>query len=700
MSGLLYPYEFLIARSLDPRNRYLQYANYADLLATVYGQSLVTAQQMAATTAELHRISDALRHDEAEFFRICQDQGLLQRMLQESAQGYSLEQLGLGPDDVPAALPGYPATASHARSHNGATSRENKVHPSKLPAPASNSYMPRFNAVQPQASAHLPHQGPTKPLQAYHGAGIGTDSPSLNFPPTSLSDSRGQGAPAALPQARSTFTGHDDTPKIGLDATASPEQRSSSYIHRREPMEQKGNSQSPIVIDDDNERPEQTKVFQRSDYLNPPTKRVAASLQHPQAKVARTSSYVQPVDLTGDATEDSATPLNTPGPTPTRQNFDGSENFAMYDSFKEKWEKDKETVEGSKPGRLPNALNINSNRGIFKYSKAWMAFGALDKRRQEEKDRAKQMHEEKERMIQASRERERERKRNKREAEQKRKADDRKATAQKARQEARRQEREKEATKTARSKQQKQQQTAVLQREPSLSSDAESTLFVPEKSPEQDAQADSQFQCASFSSSDELVALFDEGIEQEEAEEESAQEAVNTSPDSFSTGGKSEDDDDDLSSLFGDDADEKVSLSASPADHQEVKSSNPSIPPESVAIDTAAGTPLVHSKSPEKANSVTEPAIDEVPTPREVVQTKSSNDESPSGDGSDSEEEVEEDPEIAAKRAEIQALDKEIAENSSKLSSNNALFKGRVEKHIKELELRKDVLISEIDGGL
>ncbi|KAJ4357385.1 uncharacterized protein N0V89_001960 [Didymosphaeria variabile] len=763
--ALLHPYQVLSLRFLPPKERYKKYVEYHGLLTSIYGPSIdKTPQAINFLRTRLSQLSAWLIHTEQLQERDWQRQGVLQKAKEDRRRNYALAELGLGITDLPVSIGdlasrGAQSPNSPRVSHTPANPKQQNTHGS-----APRLYMPNLNKVPSQVTAgrHNGYSSGTLP-RGYTGEAPAASNPGLS-PPATLPIGHVQGqAQGPAYEFQTPSTGHRASPAhflleggAGLVKDLSvqnPQRASASYGC---------SSSAPIVIDDEDE-PQQATVVQRSPGLNPAVKRGPAKEVIPPRKAPRIDSYTKPVDLTDDNGEKAAaspamdTPLPvvqishspsqgpptvtevspaTQGSPPVRKTFEGSKDFEKYEAFQKEFEAKKQKVQNAMPGELTSSLATENNRGLYKHEKPWMAFNASRQREINEKEEAKRKAKEKEEKLKARREKDAATKKEKRKAEQ---AEKQRVAAQKARQEQRRIEKEEteaieaakrqkaEEEKAAKAKQQQEElKAATLQQQAQAHPDTDRAIdkdtfgdddddndelqqvisgllgqspqpkeleeqaeslrdayITTEKAIDNNSQEDAQ-SAPSIDITPEAVPEHDDLADLFEEEVEEASTTPDTTADDDDMSSLFEADDDDMRSLFGDDEVETDTPTTSPNDSLVLDQEENGKTSDTLTVAISAAAQSGEPGAAPQEQSRSDAPVNEYSEHQHADQSN-----------------VEDSPELAAKRLQIQALENDIAQKIAQASTTtNSLFKARLEQTIKKLDEERWLLEIEFAGGI
>jgi hypothetical protein len=617
-----------------------------------------------------------LRDAERRQLQQWQNEGVLKRALEDCARPRTLTELELGPADVPkTSFPNVAATATHQNSQGS----------------APPIYMPNINRAS-SSTFGGGHNGYSSPRRS-----LGDTREALAFP-----------QPGSNPRARPIIHPSWES-TTGMVSQAHPSSSGflapPTYFHQQGIASYEGSSSAPILIDEDDE-PARVVVSQHFFGLNQALKRGPPDEQPRPAKIARTAAYSRPIDPSSGSDVVSASlsgfPTSAQGPSPAsqssppaRKTFENSEGTKEFEAWAKQWEEEKKMVECRLPGHLDVILQAQKNRGDFKFKSSWLAFIASGKREWQEREKVQREAHEKEEKLKARRNKEAAKKSAVRAADQ---AEEKKVANRKARREERRLARE-ENTKQKREEREEREAAARKEQE-----DRETYSAQDDDDSTQEPDELSQALYDALANSKQLPENHIQEVAQppveskapDEMEPESGkfddlfEEAEETlvSPNSTSTEGTSSSaqDEDEMSSLFGDDEDG----TESPATSLNVFKS----PSEVDSIEHPEPPAATSSREPELAGS-------------QHSGTDASNNgniEDPAAEISGGDEDVsnhsddkEEDPEIASKRAEMRVLDEQIAERTAQLFNTlNALFKKRVQVSIDKLFAEKESLERQI----
>ncbi|OAG10546.1 uncharacterized protein CC84DRAFT_1213860 [Paraphaeosphaeria sporulosa] len=716
---LLFPYDVLNLRHLEPKERYIAYARYSNALKAIYGQAPVRLETKVAFQQWLTNESRVLRDNEGLNYQYRQEQGDLVAWKQARTHEYSLAQLGLSHANVPITIAD-PQLMGHQLSYAQCVPLPSQVPPGADPGTSPNIIMPNVNKVSYQAAAG-PENRYSSPEPSRGKARQELAPPNTDYSPPAAAGANQQSATSrgTLPNGSPASMGYQ-TSTAALPTTVTPEQRQQSSVQNHE---QGGSaygitSSTPIVIDDDEPDQLTSSYAQYSMILNAAIKRRRSDEQGRVAKVARTASYTKPIDLTNDSDEAATSPsLHAPSAAPeassiasialapVRQTFANSENMKEFESFKRVWDQEKQQVisVGKRINSLPETLRNRVTNREFDHKDAWLAFTA--KLQTEERTRRK---------IESAR-RDKQERDEKRIAQQERDAQIKKDEKAKTKAEKERQKR-KEAEQKARQEQRRLQREAKHKEEEERAAQAqkeqeERKASAKEKETRELAELlesglddETQDVVSSNGHSTEVISVGDDepgeqgslASDDKMSEQGTSVYLHGTSTETTSRGDEYEAD---LDSLF--EEEDNIELE-SLFDEEEGGVNTPGTSledDEMTSAIAAAGTSetvgLKKSRtglSTEQESVQDEYSDTEIPI-KEVLEEPIAEDRDGEEDDSDDEEE---DPEMMGIKAQLRALDEEIARIAIHLSSANKMFKARAQKTIDSLLEKKRSLENEI----
>lgn len=697
---LLFPYEVLQCRFLRPDQRYCQYTDYCKILLLLYG--MPRPHNCGYLKYQLNQISGYLKEREERYLQWRQDHlEDLQHFKQDCNQNFPLAQFGLSLENYPVTMGGPPVFGSQP------SYSQNDLHPPATttrrhpPGTAPVIYMPSPNRVSYQATVG--------PQQGYFPPELPRGNTRQAFaPPHTVYgivarlavDQYSGNAYRALHNAQPPSMGYQ-APESAFSGTIAGAQqlRPSLQNHQRGRLAPGNTSSAAIIIDDDDQPDQLTSSYiEHTSGWNAATKRRRSDDQGRSAKMPRTASYTKAIDLTNDSNEAATSPslqAQSPAsvleaPTRVRKTFENSENTKEFEEWASGWEADKQTVQSTLPGQLLGlspALLLRYNNGEFKCRTAWEAYIASRKHVWLAEEREKERKEK----INAQRKREREKKKQKAQlsaqAAQEEKMEAKQKAEQRARQEMRRLDREEAQQKEAEEKAE-QAQTAQNKHE-AVTQDELVNLFI-EGLEEESNEASTT---PSHTSTEATSSNDDEGwLDSIFGDVKDDNEETSISPNGIPTETTSPGDEDEaeLESLFDGDEDDDHTTGTSPEDDSMIPSK----------ITNAEPSKPVALEEPATASTVLESAQSEqrvVDFPAEEISQDATEEDDDGEEGYDSDEQMEEDPEIAAINAHMRALDEEIAEKSAQLSNTaNRLFRARAQTLIDRLYEKKRALENEV----